>query len=158
MKLPKAFIMLHNVVLNLTRRHSNLAFRGSQLSHQKQFQQMQQGIKISEMKRRHNAEDDLLRVKFGMDKTDVETPTEDTDINAEIKDQTQNQLAYYSAANSLQSKHSSEEQQLTQENKNKEVPMDMEIEQNNTQIQVVNADLESYQKSLDSALKGSGMD
>jgi len=67
-------------------------------------------------------------------------------------------MEHSSKQQAMNSRQSAEEQQMMQKYKNKEVPLDMEIEMTNTQVQVLKADLDSYQKTLDNALKGSGMD
>ncbi len=149
MKLPSAFILLHNVVLTLTRRKSDLAFRGMQLSHTKQYMQFVQGNQMTALKRRHADENELIQTQFeekkkaaGDDQTQVQ----------------QIQMEQYSALQAVSSKQGNEEQQIMQGAKNKEIPLDMEIELNNTQSQVVGADLDSYQKTLENALKGNGME
>ena len=109
------------------------------------------------MKKRHTDENDLLRVKFDMDKP-IDIPENADNNNQALSEQTQKQIRYYSEMSALQSKQSTEEQQILQQNKNKEALIDMEIELNNTRTQVVKSDLESYQKTLDNALKGGGMD
>ena len=150
MKLPSMFLILHNVVQNLTRRSSDLNFRGMQLSHTKQFMQFVQGNRLTELKRKHSDENELMQMDFDKRKDEAQQSGDTAAVN-------QIQMESYGAMNNLQSRQSSEEQQMVQEAKNKEIPLDMEIELNNVQNQVVKADLDSYQKTLDNALKGNGL-
>jgi|GEM_PF-6439209 len=56
MKVPRAFVMLHLVVLGLTMAHSSKTFRAMQLSQTKQVMQMQGGNELCKLKRKHSDE------------------------------------------------------------------------------------------------------
>lgn len=147
MKLPKAFVALQLAVMSLTAQRSNKQYRGMKLSDDKQVQHRQQTQKLALMNRRHNDENALLEVKFGIN---------DTDPNTE--NNTENYSRYMTEKSSAATRQDSEKQQLTAENKEKEGAIDLMIDQNEVQLKAINADLDGLQKVLDNALKGDGMD